>query len=285
MWVNIAELAKNSLGRLLLKVGHGPISFRHMGILPKSRLAQERFLRRIGPDTPFYQLFDLMPEVSFFVKDLDCRLICANRSFVERLGLRDELDIVGRDDFELFPMRLAESFRHDDLEVMTTGRPKLDILELFFNEQGIPDWFLTNKLPLHDRAGKVIGLMGIARRYAAQEHLMQAPSCVEKALAFIRENFRRRFAIKELADLVHLSPRQLHRKFIAAFGSSPQAFIMKVRVQAACETLQRADAQISAVAEDLGFCDQSAFTQLFQKHVGLTPLKYQQQFRLRAGAD
>jgi len=64
-------------------------------------------------------------------------------------------------------------------------------------------------------------------------------------------------------------------------GSSPQAFIVKLRVQAACEALQHEGSQISEVAGSLGFCDQSAFTQLFQKHVGITPLKYQKRYRLR----
>jgi len=45
--------------------------------------------------------------------------------------------------------------------------------------------------------------------------------------------------------------------------------------------LQKEGSQISEVARELGFCDQSAFTQLFQKHVGLTPLNYQRRYRLQ----
>lgn len=56
---------------------------------------------------------------------------------------------------------------------------------------------------------------------------------------------------------------------------------MKLRIQAACEGLQREESQIGDVARELVFCDQSAFTQLFQKYAGLTPLKYQQRYRLR----
>ena len=40
--------------------------------------ARERFLRRIGTDTPFYRLFDLLPEVAFFAKDSHFRLMCAS---------------------------------------------------------------------------------------------------------------------------------------------------------------------------------------------------------------
>jgi len=240
-----------------------------------------RFLRRIGPETPFYQLFDQMPDVSFFAKDRDFRFMCASQRFIERFGFHRESDVIGRDDFDLFPSRLAENFRHDDEEVLRTGAPKRNIVELFFTEQGVPDWFITHKLPLRDRRGRVIGVMGTVHSYEARRQVMQPYLQLDRAVAYIRENFRRGVTVKELSHAVHLSARQLHRKFVETFGSSPQAFILKLRLQSACEALQRGDAPIGTVAADLGFCDQSAFTQLFQKHIGLTPLKYRQRFRLR----
>jgi AraC-like DNA-binding protein len=104
---------------------------------------------------------------------------------------------------------------------------------------------------------------------------------LDRAVNYIRDNFRRGVSVKELSHVLHVSLRQLHRRFVEAFGCSPQAFIMKLRIQAACEALQREGSQISEVASSLGFCDQSSFTQLFQKHVGITPLKYQKRYRLR----
>src|SRR5688572_26282304 len=111
-------------------------------------LSRERFLARISADTAFYRLFDPMPDVAFFAKDHRFRIMGASRQFFERFGFSEEAQIIGKDDFELFPTRLAESFRRDDEEVMRSGEPKLNIVELFFTQQGIPDWFVTNKLPL-----------------------------------------------------------------------------------------------------------------------------------------
>ncbi|MFZ4596090.1 MAG: helix-turn-helix domain-containing protein, partial [Verrucomicrobiaceae bacterium] len=144
----------------------------------------------------------------------------------------------------------------------------------------IPDWFITNKLPVLGKNGKVIGLMGIIQSYEGNKQVMQPYLQIDRAVAYIREHFRARISVEELAKLVHLSPRQLHRKFVETFGSSPQTFIMKLRIQAACDALTKEGTNIADVARDLGFCDQSAFTQHFHKHVGLTPLKYQRQFRL-----
>ncbi|WP_156345526.1 helix-turn-helix domain-containing protein [Verrucomicrobium spinosum] len=167
--------------------------------------------------------------------------------------------------------------------MISTGQPKLNIMELFFTQQGIPDWFVTNKLPLFNREGQPIGIMGSVQSYEGRKQVMQPYLQLDKAVNYIRQHFRTGVTISELAELVHLSPRQLHRKFVETFGSSPQAFIMKLRIQAACEALQHEDRQISEVAMEMGFCDQSSFTQQFQKHVGLTPMRYQRQFRLRAG--
>jgi len=243
--------------------------------------SRERFLSRISSETAFYRLFDPMPDVAFFAKDSQFRIMAASRRFFERFGFTEEAEIIGKDDFELFPTRLAESFRRDDEEVMRSGDPKLNIVELFFTQQGIPDWFVTNKLPLRDRKGHVIGVMGTVQSYEGRRQVLQPYLQLDRAVSYIREHFRQGVTVTELAEIVHLSPRQLHRKFVETFGSSPQAFIMKLRIQAACEALQHEGSQISEVAEALGFCDQSSFTQQFHKHMGLTPLKYQQQFRLR----
>jgi AraC-like DNA-binding protein len=249
---------------------------------PESPAAlRARFIRRVSADSPFYRLFDHLPDLAFFAKDREFRLMCASRRFVERFGFSQENDIVGKTDFDLFPARLAENFRRDDEEIFNNGKPKLNIVELFFTDQGIPDWFVTNKLPLCDDKGRVIGIMGIVQSFEGKKQVLQPYLQIDRALAYIREHFRTGVSITELAQIVHLSPRQLHRKFVETFGASPQAFIMKLRIQAACEALQKEGAQITEVACDLGFCDQSAFTHHFHRHMGMTPLKYLRQFRLR----
>jgi AraC-like DNA-binding protein len=245
------------------------------------RLLQKQFLESLGTDTPFYRLFDHLPDVAFFAKNAHFQIIGASRLFYERFGFDREEQILGKDDFELFPSRLAETFRRDDAAVISTGMPRLNLVELFFNRQGIPDWFVTNKMPLRDQTGAVIGLMGTTAGFEARKALLQPFFNLDKAVTYIRENFREKITVETLAQRVHMSSRQLHRRFQEAFGVGPQAFILKLRIQAACEMLQAENSLISNVAVELGFCDQSAFTQAFHKHIGLTPRQFQMQFRLR----
>ena len=236
------------------------------------------FLSRIGPESPIYRLFDCISRGVVFCQERGVQVCLREPPLHERFGITEESEIIGKDDFALVPARLAEKFRIDDEEVMRTGEAKWHIVELFFNRQGLPDWFVTDKMPVRDKCGRVIGVMGIVRAYGSAPEEVHTHQQIARAVEHIRSHFRQKITVEELADLTHLSTRQLHRKFIEAFGMGPQAVIMKLRIQAACELLGDPDAMITEVARTVGFTDQSSFTQHFHKHMGVTPLRYRRQF-------
>lgn len=238
---------------------------------------QAEFLASLAPESHFGTLFDDLPGVSFFAKNRRLQLVAANRAFWRRLGLAGEAELIGRDDFELFPRQLAENFRRDDREVLRTGRPKTGILELFFNAQGLPDWFVTSKRPLLDRSGRVAGLMGVSQSYAGRHQALSPYLQLNRAVEHLRAHFREPVAMTELARLAGLSVRQFNRRFREAFGVSPQAFLIRTRIGAACESLRGSDKPISDIAAELGFYDQSSFTVHFGRNVGMTPLKYRRE--------
>jgi AraC-like DNA-binding protein len=226
-------------------------------------------------------LLEQLPGIAFFAKDAELRFVAANRQFYERLGVKKEEDILGMADTQLFPNRLAHHFREDDLEVMRTGTAKVNIVELFFNRQGIPDWFLTHKFPVRDHLGGVVGIMGITQTYQGNRQAFQPFQAIEKAVKLIREQYQKKISVTDLADHVKLSPRQLQRRFHETFGCSPQAFILKVRLQASCELLQEADLSLGEIALATGFSDQSAFAQHFKRNLGVSPRQYQARFRIK----
>ncbi|CAN5256611.1 AraC family transcriptional regulator [soil metagenome] len=242
---------------------------------------QSAFLRSLASGTGgFRDLFDHLPGVLFFAKDCGCRIMCTNLAFRERFGFRDESEIIGKSDFDLFPKPLADKFRADDHAVMESAQPMDHIVELFLNRQGIPDWFVTNKLPLFRADGTVAGVMGTVQRYDSGRLPVQPHPEIDRAVRYIREHYREKIAIADLARRVGLSPRQFDRKFKETFGITPQNYVMKTRVQAACDALRAPRSTISDVAHELGFYDQSAFTAQFRNHMGITPSRYQRQFRL-----
>lgn len=239
---------------------------------------QREFFECMGGPQQFQQLFEHIPGVYFFVKDRQSRMICASQPFWEHLGAKSEAEIVGKTDDAFFPAHAADHFRRDDELVMSTGQPLIGRVELWYNEQRVLDWFVTNKLPVRGLRGEVIGVMGIVRSYDGQRREMLPMSLIGSTVNYIREHHRERLSVEELAKQANLSPRQLHRKFREVFGLSVQDFLIKTRIQAASDSLLHSELSIAQIATDFGFCDQSAFTQQFRKHLGLTPLKFRQRY-------
>ena len=235
---------------------------------------RQQFLNEVHPVDQFRGLFEHIPDISFFVKNRDYQLVMANRAFWERLECSSEEELLGKDDFELFPPRLAEHFRRDDEEVLQTGTAKLGIVELFFNRQRLPDWFTTDKMPVFGRNGLVIGIMGIARRHPNRESIGMDSEGIGRVVDHLRKRFRSRIKINDLVEISGMSSRQLHRKFLGVFGTTPLQFLNKTRVESACDDLLERDKSISEIALDTGFYDQSSLTQHFRKHVGMTPARY-----------
>ena len=189
----------------------------------------------IAPESPFYLLFGtICTGVSFFAKDCQFRLMCANRNFYSRFGFSTEKEIVGRDDFSIFPPRLA-NFRKDDEEVLRTGKPKLGIVELFFSRQGIPDWFVTNKLPVRDRQGRVIGLMGSTQSHEGNKQVLQPYLQIDRAVEWIRAHFREPITVRQLAAMVHLLAAAFAPEIRPGLWEQPADVHHEVAHQAACE--------------------------------------------------
>ncbi|MDG2213727.1 MAG: helix-turn-helix domain-containing protein, partial [Verrucomicrobiota bacterium] len=204
--------------------------------------------------------------------------MCASSTIYKRLGCKKELDVVGRQDSDFFPQQIADNFVRDDKAVFATGKPLLNRVEIWYNEQRMLDWFVTNKLPLKNASGNVIGLIGTVRSYEGSRKLMLPFSQISAAVEFIRTRHRERITVADLAKKTSLSPRQLNRKFNDAFGMSAQDFLTKTRIQTSSDALLNTSSSIAEIAHQFGFCDQSAFTQAFRKHTGITPLKFRKRY-------
>ena len=240
---------------------------------------RRRLLQAFSLNSPVYELFDCIEHLSFFAKDRDGVLLAANRYLVELYEFRSEEELIGHTDFDLLPRRLAEKFRNDDLQIMKSGKPARKIVELFLNRQGIPSWFLTSKYPIRSTQGKIIGIMGIIQDYDTRKDLFAEEPELRTALVHLHDHFREKVSIQTLAKRCQLSLRQFERRFQAKFNLNPQQYLIKLRIQEACEQLMLQTQTIGAIALHLGFYDQSSFTVQFKKQMGLTPLQYRKQYR------
>jgi diguanylate cyclase (GGDEF)-like protein/PAS domain S-box-containing protein len=107
-------------------------------------------------------VLDALP-VGLFWKDRDSIILGCNRKFAEDSGVSDPAHMVGKTNLDFYPPAQAEAYRADDLEVITTGRSKLGIEESLLLATGETAWVETNKVPLRNNVGEIIGVLGTYR--------------------------------------------------------------------------------------------------------------------------
>lgn len=241
-----------------------------------ARLARERtaWLSRLAPESLFHRIFDYLPDLTFFAKDARGRLMLASRRIYELYGLRDDTDLLGLTDYDLNPRVMARAYTGDDDRLLAGLVPVIERLELWFDAQGLPDWAHVTKLPLKDHRGRIIGVMGVLRPPDARERQFPAFAVLSRAVLRLRRDFDSRLTIESLAAECGLSLRALQRQFQRVFGLTPQEFLLKTRVAAACRALRTSARPLGQIADDCGFSDQSSFTQHFKRRLGVTPGAY-----------
>lgn len=105
-------------------------------------------------------VLDSIPSAVFW-KDRDLLYLGGNRTWLEASGMKSSEAVVGKSDYDLpWEKKQADSFREDDREVMESGFPKYGIVEPYQKSDGTQAWARTNKVPLKDAKGNVIGVLG-----------------------------------------------------------------------------------------------------------------------------
>ena len=231
---------------------------------------QRNFFAQMADPHAFSLLFEHLPGVFFLVKDLSGRFIAANSATRERLGAYDAERFIGTTDADYLASDVAQNFRQDDATVIQSGKPLLNRLEAWNDEQGQLQWFLTNKYPVIGNNGRYIGVMAIIRRFDERRSHHTIKEAAE-AVAFVRAHRGRSLTTADLAKAVGVSARNLHRILQKAMGVTPHELMLRLRIEAAGEQLATSDVSIARIAVDYGFCDQSAFTKHFRARTGLTP--------------
>jgi PAS domain S-box-containing protein len=121
----------------------------------------------ISPASMLALVLDALP-ARIFWKDTESRILGCNQNFADDAGVTQPGDLIGKTLFDFYPPEQARAFRRDDLEVMRDGEPKLAIEEPLLLSSGKIAWVETNKLPLRDESGAIIGILGTYRDITEQ---------------------------------------------------------------------------------------------------------------------
>ena len=99
--------------------------------------------------------------IRVFWKDKDLRYLGGNGLFAHDAGVAHPDDLIGKTDFDLGWRAQAALYHADDEAVMYSGVPKLDFEEPQTTPDGTTIWLRTSKVPMRDKDGRVIGVLGI----------------------------------------------------------------------------------------------------------------------------
>ncbi|MEM6980710.1 MAG: AraC family transcriptional regulator [Planctomycetota bacterium] len=234
-------------------------------------------MRRLGPNSQAFDLFDFLPGLSFFVKDRDGRFVALNRRGCEYCGVANEVDAIGKTDHDFFPKARADEYRADDEAVMSSGQPIVDRIESAPEDEGSPRLVVTSKIPLRDAKGQVIGVAGFSRQIERLQTLSGTAEAFSDVLTHLHERFAESLSSKELAEMAGLSVSHFERRFRRVFQTSPRQYLVRIRIENAARMLRETDETVSSVALACGFYDHAHFSRSFRKLMQCSPSAYRSQ--------
>ncbi|WP_051964026.1 putative bifunctional diguanylate cyclase/phosphodiesterase [Rhizobium lusitanum] len=114
-----------------------------------------------------------------YAKDRDGRFLFANRAIVLNNGFTHVDELIGLTDAEIHPV--ADAHKIDEIErrVMETGEPDLGVEERRLKGEG---WLMMSRVPLRDRNGNIIGVVGASRDISARKRAEELMSAQTKLL-------------------------------------------------------------------------------------------------------
>lgn len=226
---------------------------------------------------PAMGLFEFLPDVYFFVKNLKSEFVHANPGFVEMLGARSLEDLVGKTDHDFSPRELANHFVRDDRQVMRSGKPMASRVELVPNADRSISWHVTTKIPIRNDAGGVIGLAGFTRDLTRATVTAGRYRDMAVVMEHMDRHYREPVTSRQLAALAHLSLSQFERRFKALFQITPMRYLIRLRLNKACQMLTGSSLKITEIAVQCGFYDHSHFVRQFTAVFGIPPSSYRRQ--------
>ena len=233
------------------------------------------------PAAALVELFDCVEEVQFWVKDRAGRYRAMNRACLLNYSLASFAEVSGRTDFDLSPAHIATQFRLDDERVLG-GESIVNRVELVGRFDHTAVWCVTNKVPLRQPGGRIIGTAGVARPLPVGAPLLASgDAALARAVSLMRERLDQPLDNATLASEAGFSVRSFERRFQETFHLAPHQYLRRLRVRLACHALVYSDQALSEIATAHGFSDQSHFGREFRRETRMTPREYRERFRQR----
>lgn len=147
------------------------------------RKQAEETIRELNRD--FVSFLENTGDFVYF-KDAQSRFRFCSQTLATITGHPSWRDMIGKHDLEVFPEDTARIYYEEELPIFSGGQPLLEKIDPYYDAQGNKGWVSTNKWPVRDTDGVIVGLFGMSRdvtqQVEAQEKLSLAASVFTHAM-------------------------------------------------------------------------------------------------------
>lgn len=238
----------------------------------------ETFTSQMLNGPPNIELWDMLPEVAFWIKDRYGRFVWVNTTLANQTRMPRE-QVIGKRDVDCFPSELAHIYAMDDHRIVCGEPPIVNKSELVMTPEGGVEWRKTSKLPVLDKNKRIIGTTGVSRKVDSANPLPAEYAAIMDILDFVRENLSGGLTIQSIAEHFHLSLSTLERYFRSHLRTTPHDFLLKIKMQKARQLLTSSLLNISEISYECGYESVSSFSRAFRKFAGMTAVQYREHQR------
>jgi len=107
---------------------------------------------------------------------------------------------------------------------------------------------------------------------------------VQRAQNWLFQHFREPVDLDAISTKAGMSARNFARRFKAATGEAPLAYLHRLRIDSARHYLENAQRSVEEISHEVGYEDVAFLRQLFRRHTGTSPREYRARFGLRPAA-
>jgi PAS domain S-box-containing protein len=158
-----------------------------------------------------HALMDNIPDGIYF-KDVGSRFTRINKAHATLLGISTPEGAVDKTDFDFYAAEFAQEAYGDEQRIVKTGKPLVGKVELLKWPSGQERWVSATKVPIHDQAGQVTGMVGITRDITDLKRAEEALRASEERFQQLADAIDEVFFLLDIVNDKYLYISPAHEK-------------------------------------------------------------------------
>jgi PAS domain S-box-containing protein len=162
--------------------------------LVEQKVEAERYLLRT--------IIDAIPDC-IYVKDTQSRFVLCNQYAAKLAKADNPYAMIGTSDRDYIRTELAEQYFSDEQEILRTGKSIINKEEIGRDTKDDVVWILTTKVPLRDKTGAIVGLVGIGRDITQRKKMEQSLRESEERFRLLSESAFEGVVVHREGHIIH----------------------------------------------------------------------------------